>query len=77
VEPLDAPRVDRLGWIMLTAHDKAGLTATKVSFRQAAKEVDPELLAWYRSLTLRERLRSCSVATRGLARLQRVSSKTG
>ena len=41
----------------------------------AAAEIDPSLLEWSLSLSLRERLRACSNAARALAKFERAQAK--
>lgn len=45
--------------------------------RKAALEVDESLIEWSLSLSIRERLRSCTSAARVLVRLQSESPEVG
>ena len=42
---------------------------------QATEEVDAELVAWFQSLTLHARLRTCSAAARAVVRFRDVASE--
>jgi hypothetical protein len=44
-------------------------------FEQAAREVDPSLIEWYRELTVTERLRAASKTAAFLDRMARAASK--